>query len=89
MDKESRQLFEQILTQLTQYQEQQAPPGVDAQKETQAITSTTSERIAAGLVTGIWSRAKSHTHTPAHPLQSVIKVVYIYDQLIFTHPLID
>ncbi|XP_063869375.1 spartin-like isoform X4 [Scylla paramamosain] len=52
VDKDNRDLFEQILTQLTSYQEQAAPPGEEGARQVRLIQESTSERIAAGLVTG-------------------------------------
>ena len=69
VDKDNRELFEQILTQLTSYQEQAAPPGEEGARQVRLIQDSTSERIAAGLVTGIiplWqAQAKS---LPLHVL---------------------
>ncbi|KAK4313193.1 hypothetical protein Pmani_015455 [Petrolisthes manimaculis] len=60
VDKETRQLFEQILTQLTQYQQQSVPPGVDAQQQTRDISASTSERIAAGAEVVSQETLKTH-----------------------------
>ncbi|MPC07924.1 Protein spartin [Portunus trituberculatus] len=48
VDKDNRDLFEQILTQLTSYQEQAAPPGEEGARQVRLIQESTSERIAAG-----------------------------------------
>lgn len=48
VDKDNRDLFEQILTQLTSYQEQAAPPGEEGARQVRLIQDSTSERIAAG-----------------------------------------
>ncbi|XP_047487990.1 spartin-like [Penaeus chinensis] len=52
VEKETLEFFEQILMQLTSYQEQKTPEGIDAEKETELIHQSTSERIASGLVAG-------------------------------------
>ncbi|XP_066977714.1 spartin isoform X3 [Macrobrachium rosenbergii] len=52
VDKETRSLFEQILTDLTCYQLQEAPKGVDAEHEMQLVQYSNAERISAGLVAG-------------------------------------
>lgn len=56
VDKDTRDLFEQILTQLTSYQEQAPPP----EEEAAIIRESTSERIAQGLVTGIFPFGRPH-----------------------------
>ncbi|XP_042859722.1 spartin-like isoform X2 [Penaeus japonicus] len=48
VEKEMLEFFEQILMQLTSYQEQKVPEGVDAEKQTEIIQHSTSERIASG-----------------------------------------
>ncbi|KAK8731802.1 hypothetical protein OTU49_007270 [Cherax quadricarinatus] len=48
VDKETKEFFEQILIQMTSYQEQAVPPGVDHLKQTKIIQQSTSERIASG-----------------------------------------
>ncbi|XP_068216967.1 spartin isoform X2 [Palaemon carinicauda] len=48
VDKETRSLFEQILSDLTCYQMQEAPKGVDAEHETQLVQYSNAERISAG-----------------------------------------
>lgn len=64
VDKDTRDLFEQILTQLTSYQEQAVPPGAEAS----VIQESTAERIAAGLVTGIipFGRPQQNHCCPRH-----------------------
>lgn len=58
VEKETLEFFEQILMQLTSYQEQKTPEGIDAEKETELIHQSTSERIASGLVAGIERNSK-------------------------------
>nr|XP_027221066.1 spartin-like [Penaeus vannamei] len=66
VEKETLEFFEQILMQLTSYHEQKTPEGIDAEKETELIHQSTSERIASGLVAGaeaiskgvVWGAAK-------------------------------
>lgn len=48
VDKDTRALFEQILTQLTCYQAQEVPEGVDAEQQYQIVQQSTSERISSG-----------------------------------------
>ncbi|KAK7069582.1 Spartin [Halocaridina rubra] len=57
VDKDTRGLFEQILTQLTCYQLQETPVGVDADQQAQLVQYTTSQRIASGLVAVLWNNA--------------------------------
>ncbi|XP_042231033.1 protein spartin-like isoform X2 [Homarus americanus] len=51
VDKEKKEFFEQILMQMTSYQEQVVPPGVDSEEQKRIIQQSTSQRIAAGAET--------------------------------------
>ena len=44
--------------QLTSYERQVAPEGIDANHERQLVSRSASERIATGLVTGIFGDSK-------------------------------
>ncbi|XP_069173446.1 spartin isoform X2 [Procambarus clarkii] len=51
VDKETKELLEHILIQMTSYQEQEVPPGVDRLEQTKLIEKSTAERIASGAET--------------------------------------
>lgn len=51
LDKETKEMFEQILIQMTSYQEQVVPQGVDSEEQTKIIRQSTAERIASGAET--------------------------------------
>lgn len=52
VSKDARELFEQILCQMTSFIEQKVPPGVSAEEERAKMAQSAGERIAEGLVAG-------------------------------------
>ncbi|KAL7634293.1 UNVERIFIED_CONTAM: hypothetical protein RMT77_015623 [Armadillidium vulgare] len=52
VSKDELEMFEQILSQMTSYQEQKVPSGVDAEEERAKVAKSSGQRIAEGLVSG-------------------------------------
>ncbi|RXG54723.1 Spartin [Armadillidium vulgare] len=61
VSKDELEMFEQILSQMTSYQEQKVPSGVDAEEERAKVAKSSGQRIAEGLVSGSGSHSNDHS----------------------------